>query len=109
MKSQKLSDADSSRISGTIGTGWESVMLRLGLSTVNISHEKAQNPTDMMLVITNLLIRWRRSTGRAATLDRLVEVLKEVTECELDMEGFRQIISNMSSNQAPTTSRVTAV
>ncbi|GFS20672.1 death domain-containing protein cradd [Elysia marginata] len=100
-KSMTISDGDSSRISSKIGTGWEKVILCLGLTNVNISQVQSKHPNDRTLVITNLLIRWRQSKGRAATLQSLVQVLREVDDLELDIEGLKTVILNMSSRHEP--------
>ncbi|RUS76462.1 hypothetical protein EGW08_015776 [Elysia chlorotica] len=108
---QKLDDANTSRVSSLIGSGWEKVLLRLDLTNVNISQEKSRHSSDIALVITNLLIRWRQKKGRSATIKCLVDTLKEVglSECEVDVDGLKQVILNISSPVQTARPLVTSV
>ena len=108
VKSATISDGDTSRISSTIGDGWEAVILRLGMTSIDISRAQSKHPRSPILVITSLLISWRQKKGRSATLQCLVDVLREFgTNLEIDTESLKQIILKMSS--AETAPLVTSV
>ena len=69
-----LSDPSASKVAFQIGSGWEHLMLQLGLSKVVIDRTRGQSSGES-IAITNLLIKWRQKEGRAATWRALFDAL----------------------------------
>ncbi|XP_035826003.1 uncharacterized protein LOC101855728 [Aplysia californica] len=74
-------DASASKLAFQIGTGWEHLMLQLGVGNTLIEREKAKGAAgDGTTTVTNLLIRWRQKEGKAASWRHFFLVLKDLYE-----------------------------
>lgn len=70
------SDQELSRLASHLGTEWESVLLDLGLSAAAVSRCRADNSLSIHGAALSGLVQWRRSEGKKATVQRLLQSLQ---------------------------------
>jgi len=89
-----VTDKHASRVSGYIGKGWRHLMIELGLSPIKIDRESGQHGEGTTTTLTNLIIQWRRQTGKAATWGRIWPVMVTVTDqghTDIDLPAVRTV------------------
>lgn len=70
------SDRELSRLASHLGTEWETVLLDLGLSAAAVSRCRADNSLSIHGAALTGLVQWRRSEGKNATVQRLLQSLQ---------------------------------
>ncbi|KAM3858899.1 death domain-containing protein CRADD [Diretmus argenteus] len=70
------SDRELSRLASRLGPEWESVLLDLGLSVESLFRCRADHPLSAHQQVLAGLVQWRRSEGRNATVQRLLQSLR---------------------------------
>ncbi|KAJ8373566.1 hypothetical protein SKAU_G00041460 [Synaphobranchus kaupii] len=70
------SDQELNRLSRLLGPDWESVLLDLGVSAGQLFRCRANHPHSLQSQVLASLILWRQSTGRRATVHRLLQSLR---------------------------------
>ncbi|XP_013888155.1 death domain-containing protein CRADD [Austrofundulus limnaeus] len=70
------SDRDLSRLASRLGAQWELVLLDLGLSPEALYRCRADHSLSSQSAVLAGLVQWRRSEGRKATVERLLQSLQ---------------------------------
>ncbi|XP_022611578.1 death domain-containing protein CRADD-like [Seriola dumerili] len=71
-----LSDRELSRLASRLGAEWESVLMDLGLSAEALFRCRADHALSAHGTALAGLVQWRRSEGRRATVQRLIQSLQ---------------------------------
>ncbi|XP_029017574.1 death domain-containing protein CRADD isoform X2 [Betta splendens] len=70
------SDQELSRLASRLGSEWELVLMDLGLSTEALFRCRSDHPFSTHGAVLAGLVQWRRSEGREATVQRLMQSLE---------------------------------
>ncbi|XP_040886320.1 death domain-containing protein CRADD [Toxotes jaculatrix] len=70
------SDRELSRLASRLGAEWESVLMDLGLSAEALYRCRSDHPLSTREAALAGLVLWRRSEGRKATVQRLLQSLQ---------------------------------
>lgn len=69
------SDRELSRLASRLGAEWEPLLMELGLSAEALFRCRADHPLSTHAAVLAALVQWRRSEGKKATVQRLVQSL----------------------------------
>ncbi|XP_051276136.1 death domain-containing protein CRADD isoform X3 [Dicentrarchus labrax] len=70
------SDRELSRLASRLGPEWESVLMDLGLSAEALFRCRSDHALSTHGAVLAGLVQWRRSEGKRATVQRLIQSLK---------------------------------
>ncbi|KAM9334749.1 death domain-containing protein CRADD [Symphorus nematophorus] len=70
------SDRELSRLASRLGAGWDAVLLDLGVSPEALFRCRSDHVLDTHGTVLAALVLWRRSEGKRATVQRLVQSLR---------------------------------
>ncbi|XP_041833510.1 death domain-containing protein CRADD [Melanotaenia boesemani] len=70
------SDRELSRLASCLGSDWEAVLMDLGLSAEAVFRCRSDHSLSTQAAALAGLVQWRRSEGRRATVERLMQSLR---------------------------------
>lgn len=70
------SDRELSRLASRLGSEWESVLMDLGLSAEALFRCRSDHSLSTHGAVLAALVQWRRSEGKKATVQRLMQSLQ---------------------------------
>ncbi|XP_074481020.1 death domain-containing protein CRADD [Sebastes fasciatus] len=70
------SDRDLSRLASRLGSEWEAVLMDLGLSAEDLFRCRSDHRLSTHGAVLASLVQWRRSEGKKATVQRLLQSLQ---------------------------------
>uniref|UniRef100_A0A3Q2ZRI8 Death domain-containing protein CRADD-like n=1 Tax=Kryptolebias marmoratus TaxID=37003 RepID=A0A3Q2ZRI8_KRYMA len=70
------SDRELSRLASRLGTEWEAVLMDLGLSAEALYRCRSDHSQNTQSAVLAGLVQWRRSKGKQATVERLLQSLR---------------------------------
>ncbi|KAM4570300.1 death domain-containing protein CRADD [Odontesthes bonariensis] len=80
------SDRELSRLASRLGSEWEAVLMDLGLSVEALFRCRSDHSLSTQAAALAGLIQWRRSEGRRATVERLLQSLQAAAACPSVLE-----------------------
>ncbi|KAG7324188.1 hypothetical protein KOW79_012204 [Hemibagrus wyckioides] len=84
------SDQQLNQLAARLGSEWEMVLLDLGLSSVEISHCRADHPNNNHCQVLAALVTWKQTQGRRATVQRLLQSLQN---SEIHLSSLIQVFA----------------
>lgn len=70
------SDRELSRLASRLGAEWEVVLMDLGLSAEAVFRCRSDNGLNTQAAVLAGLVQWRRSLGKKATVERMLQSLE---------------------------------
>ena len=96
-KLRQPSDAEASRLSAALGTGWLHVFLELGIPNAKVEQTKMSHPNSPSVAIANLIIHWRQKKAAQAKFIVLLQALQTVNDrCTVDWEVVEKVAREQS-------------
>ncbi|KAL4227148.1 hypothetical protein ACF0H5_015121 [Mactra antiquata] len=96
VKQRRLQEKDLSRLAQTLGNDWESVVLDMGISQVEIDQCKLDNNSTVMKVYAGLN-KWRMRKPDLCTLQNFVRIAKSCDQATtIDWQQMKIIAERMS-------------
>jgi hypothetical protein len=86
----ELGDEQLGKLSKTVGKNWQTLGIKLGLSTVQIEHIELDNQTTELRIF-RMLRAWADKEQTNATFNTLIQVMKSATEVSVDWDQVRNI------------------
>ena len=91
-----LNDRDLSKLSQHIGGDWELVLLDLGLTPVDISHAKMENPNTIPMQVFSALHKWKMRKPATATLGNFLQACMNCQCVTINWNKIQMIVQQMN-------------
>ena len=87
-----LTDRDLSKISQHLGGNWELVLTDLGLTPVDISHAKMENPNSVPMQVFSALHKWRIKYPTCANLGNFLQACITCQSATINWQQIQNIV-----------------
>jgi hypothetical protein len=91
----RLNDKLISKISHCIGENWQILGHELDLTHVQIEHICEDHPNNTLMKIYHMLKKWCHKMSKKATLDVLVQAMRNCPTLSVQWDGIRNIIDGI--------------
>ena len=91
----RMNDKLISKISNCIGENWQILGHELDLNHVQIEHISEDHPNNTLMKIYHMLKKWSHKMSKKATLDILVQAMRNCPTLSVQWDGIKNIIDGI--------------